>query len=520
MLRVTVMCLGVGLLGLVGVAAADEPLPDAMRARLEKLAPIQQPIIYVPGAPARWLVFIGPTSAFSAWLVTPGAAGHELSKVEDWPSGLKVTGAFLADQAPTAPSDKPVKMAYLTVETPAAVESGQPAGIRTIIPIPVDGKPENVVYTAALDANLPVYTGVKDESDAKARVAAAAKAWAVDLGDDAKAQEALDAAKKSDAALAALIPSDGIAVYESFRGGIAKEIGRIQKLDGSPAVAALRVALAGATWCTSRTCNGIVVGGDGGKLVIRALLVPHVPVENRGAHKAVAANAKETQTAATARALGFQPDKVLGEAPLSDKGGTVGVIEAGGSVLIIYRDGDYAEAAETGGDGKKPPRFADFNGDGMTDVLLHNEYGPVFELGIEKRLGAGLQALQMASLDKQGLEAIAAAALTLEDGGVTKDEACKLLFGVKDVGKVLAPGGEIFVFQEPSQPGWGKRQVLKGAKRTSSMNIAGAKACNLVCDAHLPICVDAWEPPGVDYYLFTRAKGKLQLRRGAVYGGG
>ena len=506
-----------------GSAVAGDPvLPAAQRAKVEKLGAIQQPTIYIAPTrtgPARWLVFVGTATApaLSAWLVTPGAAALEVAELVGWPTALKVVGSA-PGLHPSESGSAPEASMFLVVESLAATELGQPAGLRSLVPIGIPAGPKDVTGVNQLSQYLPSYGGVKDASDVPARTADLAKAY-TDTADkvfatDGKLAKLLTAARKSDPQLAKLIPKSGIPVLERWQSTFVRERGRITKLDRSADVKALRLALAAADGCVTRKCGfgdgELLLGAEDGHLVIRAMFADANATGPTAPRRAVTPNAKDTQTMATARALGL-PGAFKSEAPLGAPGATVGVVDG----RLIVRDGAYTRT-ESLNEETPDIRYGDYDGDGLTDVL---EFKTHAHFTLQRGRFGDAAALELATAGAKTIDEAASAVLALVDDPITVKEACGVLAKaatVKGLAGVLAPGGSVFGYQEPGQPAIGPYDVLTGKDAAAAFK---GKCVIASCDARLATCASETDGPSTDYFQFVHVGKAWKLLRAAFYHG-
>ncbi len=503
-----------------GGAHADPPLPAAQRAELAKRGTIGKVFYIAPNetGPARWLVLVGDESApaLSAWLVTPSATGAAtpIGEVSGWPRAVAVVDAVVA-KVPGAIAGSAKPHLLLVAESLPVGATEQPAGLRTILPLALDA-PAFVSTIETSRTSLTAFAGVANVAEVTPRLQAAGAAWRETTSTpptDEQVLALLRKAQKSDAVLAKLVPTTGIALFETWQDTFARPAGTLAKLDRSPATQTVRDALAAATGCLGTECGALVLGAEKDHVVIRAVLAAHVRARGTAPRRAVTARAAGTQTLATARGLGFA-GKLRSEAPLADSGpATVGVVDD----TIVVRDGAYALATPASSEGGDV-RFGDFDGDGLTDVLLYKDR-PVFLLSPDASYGTATAYLELSTIGATGADAAAAAALAVPDDAITTKQACAVVTQAKTVrglAGVLAPGGEVFGYQEPGQPAAGTRDPFTPKRAVDALK----RTCDIAtCDARRALCASVSDGPSQSFYQFAKSGNRWKLLRAAIYAG-
>lgn len=504
----------------VGLAHADPPLPAAPRAELAKRGTLGKIFYIAPNetGPARWLVLVGDPSApaLSAWLVTPSATGaaKSIGEVSGWPRAVSVVDAVVA-KVPGAIAGSARPHLLLVAESLPVGAIEQPAGLRTILPLALDA-PAFVSTIETSRTSLTAFAGVANVADVTRRLQAAGAAWRETTSTpptDEQMLALIRAAQKSDAALAKLVPTTGIALFETWQDTFARPTGTLAKLDRSPASQPLRDALAAATACLGTECGALVLGAEKDHVVIRAVLVPHVRARGTAPRHAVTASAADTQTLATARGLGVA-GTLRSAAPLGGSGpATIGVVDD----TVVVRDGAYALATPTSAEGGDV-RFGDFDGDGLTDVLIYKDR-PMFLLSPDASSGTSTAYLELSTIGTTGADAAATAALAVPDVAITTKQACAVVAKAKTargLASVLAPGGEVFGYQEPGQPAASTRDTFTPKRAADALK----GTCDITtCDARRALCASRSDGPSQSFYQFAKVGTAWKLLRAAIYAG-
>jgi hypothetical protein len=346
------------------------------------------------------------------------------------------------------------------------------------------------------------------------------------LSDDAQTQLAATLAdpKTSDDALAAMIAKDGFGIATAWQQVFVKPTGH------GKTPADLRPLVAGKSFtCNYIACESggtlVVLGEDQGKVVIRDVLVPPAQPIGAGTRKIVPAAATNAATERTLHELGRLDGKVLAEAPLGDRGGTIGVTTADADHSLVARDGAFVVLGSAQVQDDTTPdklRFVDVDGDGRTDVaiVVTDEQGtPRFYFdtiasAYDHDLAAGLAALGAKDLD----DAVARA-LALDAHPVTPAQACALLTSIKSKKSLdkAGPHARVLAFEEPGEPEVGGQDM--GKDGAHAVHDAFASGCELDCDPTRPECERPGMGPDTDYFLFQWNGDKLELALAMIYMG-
>jgi hypothetical protein len=224
------------------------------------------------------------------------------------------------------------------------------------------------------------------------------------------------------------------------------------------------------------------------------------------------------------RLLGIDDARLLGAAPLSPKGGMIGVVATGDGAFafkeILIEDDvvvalDVSTLVEEKGVGVG---FADLDGDGRTDFVLSGSYGSLRERSARMFLSPPSAAELDSPLVQEpigffamrgarSVEAARARAIAAPSGGVTRAEACPLVKALEkqaSAARVLAPQAVFFTYNASA---W----FEGSAKQASMQRILGETPCDsLECSASRPTCKHS-DPPLTDYFLFRRDGGVLKI---------
>ncbi len=520
-------------------AAPEWPEPLALLMK-DRGAPHAQPLALPPDAQgrARWLAFVGtPEVALGAWRVTPGAPGDaQLEPVARWPVGVKVLGGVATPQA-----------TYVLVQSVAVLD--QPPGITGVW---IDAGPRSSPF----DASPFALADVHDVAELGARVAHPPAAGAAERN-AVTLLATLRAASGSTALLARTLAAEGADVGLVWQSTFVQKTGRLDGEGAAPSPLADRVLAVvkdavtthacGADACEAWTDAGHAVVRfvvQGGRWVVRAVYEDAHPAASHRAGerpREVAASPDATATEGVLRARARRVDRVLGEAPLTPAGGTIGValtdLEADVPVVAL-REGDAlrvlpveagtvrSEAAEA----KWDPAFADVDGDGRTDVVLRMsgsraDGSPVAWTGAFVAPPPSVQATTLepdlpsalATMDAADAASAARAAAALPAQGVSRDEACRLLGQATTVAgfrRVAAPDARVLLFSEPGMPTW--RPKVIPAARVTADDVRGlsARCADLVCSPTRPYC--AWSAGADSLHVWFAVQGGTTALLGAA----
>jgi hypothetical protein len=340
----------------------------------------------------------------------------------------------------------------------------------------------------------------------------------------------LRAASASAPMLARVLAAEGADVGLSWQSTFVQSVGRLdgEGTDPSPlAERALAIVRAAVTTqaCGADSCEAWSDGGhavvrfvvQGGRWVVRAL-VEDAPVARGaavGPARPVPATADTSATDALLRARARDVKQVLGEAPLSASGGTIGVgltdmtpdvpviaVREGAAARVFPIDVGTvrAEAAEAHWDAA----FADVDGDGRTDVVLRmtgkrSDGSPMTWTQTFLAPPPSVQATtveadlvtSLATMDAPDIGAAVQAATSLPAGGVAHDDACRLLSAASTPAgfrRVASADARVLRFDEPGMPTWRPKVVPAAKLGADDVRGLGAHCAELVCNPARPYC--------------------------------
>ena len=503
--------------------------------------PHAQPIALPPDAQGRerWLAFVGtPEVSWGAWRVTATADGKpEIEPTEHWPAGARVLGGMVDDG-----------IAYVLLESLGVLD--QPAGLRAVW-IDGAGKP------SPFEASPMALAGVRElrqlaTIERAPPIATPARTAAL--------LSTLRAATASAAGLAGALATEGIDLDVVWQSLFAQRVGHLDTRDAASSVlgdrvlAILRDTLAdpacGADACEVWTSHGRAIvrfAYEGGRWVVRAVFedAPSaMGLRSTSPSREILANAAATETEPVLRARARGVMEVLGEAPLSTTGGTIGVALtdlAPDAPVIVLREGLAVRlfgidigATRGAGDARWEAAFVDADGDGRTDVVVRMSakradgapltWTEAFVAPPPSVQSAAVQAdlaSALAVLDAPTATAAAHAAASLPNRGVPRDEACRLLATAGTPAgfrRAAAPDARVLHFSEPGMPTWRPKVIPLTHVTPDDVRGVGAHCAELECSSGRPYC--AWTG-GADsqHYWFDWRGEKLEIAGAADYDG-
>jgi hypothetical protein len=253
--------------------------------------------------------------------------------------------------------------------------------------------------------------------------------------------------------------------------------------------------------------------------------------------------ADETRSVLEARAREIK--QLLGEAPLSTTGGTIGaaitdaapdaptitVREGAGARLFPLDVGAIrAEVAEAAWEAA----FADVDGDGRTDVVLRMAgsrsdgsklaWTQVFlspPPSVQTTAAEADLATALAVMDAPDAKAAARAAAAVAVRPVSREEACQVLASATTPAgfrKAATSGARLLQFQQPGRPTWRPKIVPLAKIAAGDVHDLGAHCADLKCDRTRPYC--SYTVPGDSLHVWFSWNGsRLEIQGAADYTG-
>ena len=438
------------------------------------------------------------------------------------------------------------KTLYLVVESVAVL--GQPAGLRAVIPVVLAPGLADVIWypgsalPRATTSQILSLAGVANAGDLAARLAAPPPP-AVD-------GPAFATAAAAAPGVASMAAPSGVDVYTEWQSTFLEKTGHLD-----PAAFAALADRTGLSQQNFESCDGpvcgtssprLVVGKADGRRIVTALLADPPPTFTPIAPAAVAETgaARAAATAALGELYESDPPAVDAAAPFDAEGGAIGVYEDGGSTVAVMTDGGWidlshlssydasagaspdasvdasAASAPAGAD----VRFADFDGDGRTDVLFLSPAPTKGALAFRSpRLpGDGLgedQPAEHAAHGKPTLAAALAAVLAVPSRGLDSKAACSLLLTARSpagFARVALPGARVWQMSNAGE----LFDELLGSHAGSDPEL-GQGCPQLDCDPMRPICTNQGGFTGMEYeiYFFTFVDGAPRLADAMFYNG-
>ena len=459
----------------------------------------------------RWLLFVGTSDvAVGAWRASRDSGGDvQIEAIERWPVGVRVLGGVVDGGA-----------AYVLLESVAVLD--QPAGLRGVW---IDSGPRATPF----DASPLALADVRDVAELASRVAhppptASSERTAVAL------LASLRAASGSTALLARTLAAEGVDVGTAWQSTFVQHVGTLAAEGAAPNPLADRVlsivrAALSTQACGGDSCEGwtdtghailrFVVQGD--RWVLRSAIedAAVVRVSPGATPHEVAVSTDSAATESLLRSRARQVSRVLGEAPLTATGGTIGVGTTDLSLdvpVVAVREGlaarvfaiDVGTVRAEASEAQWDAAFGDIDGDGRTDVVVRMsgkraDGSPVAWAQAFLAPAASVQvtslepdlASSLAAMDAPDARAAAHAATSLPGGGVAKDDACRVLsLGSTAAGfrKVATPDARVLLFDEPGMPTWRPKIVASSKVVTDQVRSLGAHCAELACSPTRPYC--------------------------------
>jgi hypothetical protein len=517
-----------------------EALGGAMQGRG---APHMQPLPLPRDSSGRerWLAFVGPPElALGAWRVARAPDGVvDAEPVERWPTGVRVLGGVVT-----------AGVAYVLLESTATLD--QPGGLRGVW---VDASGRSSPFDSS-PLSLADVKDIGELADRTAHPPLNESPGRTALG----LLTTLRAAGTSAETLGRCVSTQGADVATAWQSIFTQRVGRLEAA-GSPSPLVDRVlgvvrAAATTQACGADACEVWTDGGravvrfavEGGRWVIREVIedapLPQSSTRVGPPHEVEPA-ADSSATDALLRSRARAVKQVLGEAPLTAGGGTIGVAMvdlASESPVVATREEDAARVfpidigpiRAAAADIRAQTAFADVDGDGRTDAVLRLEgkrADGTAVAWIEAFLAppASVQATTLepdlasalAMMDAADARSAARAAAAMPVAGVAREDACRMLVVASTPAgfrRVAAPDARVLLFEEPGLPTWLPKSIPASKVTADDVRSIGSHCAELTCSASRPYC--SWTG-GADsqHAWFGWREGKLVLLGVADYHG-
>lgn len=518
--------------------------PDALAPAMQGRGdPHAQPIPLPRDARGqeRWLVFVGTNDvAAGAWRVTRALNGEtQVDALEPWPTGVRVVGGVVD-----------AGVAYVLLESVGVLD--QPAGLHGVW---ID----NGTQRSPFDASPLALADVQDATELAARVAHPPAFGSCERTSVALLST-LRAASASTEMLARSLAAEGADVGVVWQSTFVQHVARLDGEGSGPspmadhALAIVRAALTtqacGADSCEAWTDTGHAVvrfAVQGGRWVVRSILedAPVARGSTAGTPHEVERSPSTTSTESLLRSRARQVGDVIGEAPLTAEGGTIGVgwtDRSRDTPVVAVREGavtrifgiDAGAARAEVADARWDAAFADVDGDGRTDVVVRmtgsrTDGSPLAWTQTFLAPPASVQvtslepdlATSLATMDAPDVRTAARAAVSLAHGPVAHDEACRVLSAASTPAgfrRIAAPDARVLLFDEPGMPTWRPKIVPLSKIGADDVRGLGAHCAELACSPTRPYC--SWSSgPDSLHAWFVGRDAQLMLAGVADYQG-
>jgi hypothetical protein len=508
-------------------------------------APHAQPLPLDAEDHERWLAMVGtPDEALGAFRVARGQDGaYVADPVADWPTAVRVVGGVRA-----------AGVTYVLLETLPALD--QPGGLRGVW---IDGGSRRSPF----ETSPLALAGTRDLDDLAARVKqpsglGSAERNAVSL------VATLRAAAASPGALARTLATDGVDVGDVWQSMFVQTVGHLDGQGAAPSALADRVLAVVRSALESQACGvdaceawtdsshaivRFVV--QGGRWVIREVLEDASPPAAtasaaRATRQVVELSADPQATTELLHARAREVIRVVGEAPLSSSGGTIGVgltDLAPDAPVVAIREGaasrtfvvDQVAARKPWSDERWDAAFADVDGDGRTDVVLRMQgtrggsaspsaWTQVFLApppSVQSRSLTPDLASAFAVIDAPDARAAAVIATSSPSRVISRDEACHLIASASTPAgfrRVASADARVLRFEQPGLPTWLPKIVPSAKVTADDVRGLAAHCAEMTCSTTRPYC--SWSG-GTDslHFWFGVRDGDLALTGAADYDG-
>jgi hypothetical protein len=523
--------------------------PDGLTAVMAPHGPPHaQPLPLDAAGRERWLAVVGTgdgggsssDEALGAFRVARGPDGTYAGEpVADWPTAVRVVGGI-----------REAGVTYVLLETVAALD--QPGGLRGVW---IDGRD----HRSPFETSPLALAGTRDIDDLATRLKQPAMLGSAERN-AVSLVATLRAAAASPGALARTLATDGTDVGDVWQSIFVQPVGHLDGQGAAPSAltdrvltvvrSALETQACGVDACEAWTDAGHAVVRfvvQGGRWVIRWVLEdarPPTSAASGSPRRAVEPVTDPQATTALLRARAGEVLRVVGEAPLTSSGGSIGVgltDLAPDAPVIAVREGaasrtfviDQVAARKAWGDERWDAAFADVDGDGRTDVVLRMEgtragaataWTQVFlapPASVQSRSLAPDLASSYAVMEAPDVRAAALSAAALPARGISRDEACRLVTMASTPAgfrKAAIAEARVLRFDQPGLPTWLPKIVPSAKVTADDVRGLGAHCAEMSCSATRPYC--SWSG-GTDsqHFWFTVHDSDLAIAGAADYDG-
>ena len=476
--------------------------------------------------------------AWGAWRVARAEDGStEIEPVEHWPSGVRVVSGVVEGG-----------VAYVLLESIGVLD--QPSGLRAAW---IDtGGP-----LSPFEASPMALTDVRDAEELSSRV----KRPPPLEHDPGPLLAALRVASASTATLASGLAREGADVRIAWQSLFTQRVAHLD-VDGaasSPLASAILAVVREALTTQACGADACEAWTDGGRAVVRfvrqdgrwvvrsviedAPVMRSTPATSPPHAVPLAVDTTEAQALLLTRAREVR--QVIGQAPLSSNGGTIGVgltdlapdepvvaVREGAAVRVFVIDAGAVRAEV--GDARWEAAFADVDGDGRTDVIvrLSGTGAGGLPLAWTQAFFAPPPSMQVSSLeadlasalalmDTPDVSAAAQAAVLIPLRGVAHDDACRVLAAATTPAgfrRQAAPDARLMHFDEPGLPTWRPKVVPLGKLGMDDLRGISAHCAELACSATRPYCTWVGGSDS-EHFWFGWRDSRLEVRGAADYDG-
>jgi hypothetical protein len=492
----------------------------------------------------RWLAMVGPPDrSLGAFRAQRGADGsYTLDPVSEWPTAVRVLGGV-----------REAGVTYVLLESIAALD--QAGGLHGVW---IDGG----AHRSPFEASPLALAGVASVDELVARLRNPALLGTSERN-AVSLVAALRAASASPGALVRTLAAEGVDVGEVWQSVFVQPVGHIDGQGSTPSPltdrvlaivkGALETQACGIDACEAWTPSGHAVVRfvvQSGRWLLRSVLQDAAPSATAaapsGLRHPVDASPDPATTTSLLQARARSVVRVVGEAPLTAAGGTIGVgmtdlapdapvvaIGEGAAARVFVVDQIAARKPWT--DEKWDAAFADVDGDGRTDVVLRldgtragsaSSWTQVFLApapSVQTRALVPDLASAYAVMDASDARSAATVAASLPARAVSRDEACRVMATAGTAAgfrKVASPDARVLRFDQPGLPTWLPKIVPVAKVAADDVRSLGAHCAEMTCSTTRPYC--AWSGGADSQHLWFTVgarEGNLAIAGAADYDG-